>query len=586
MSVSAPKVAPLQPAEAVPRHLRRFVVEQDYSQYNVVDQAVWRFVLKHTHARLISTAHPAYHSGLSATGISLERIPSIEEMNERLARFGWGAVCVDGFLPPRAFQSFQAERILPIAGEIRTREHLVYTPAPDIIHEASGHAPILTDPVFSRYVQRMGWLGRQAFTLPSEERVYQAIYNLSEIKENPASDAAKVQQAEAELALAVKHAGEPSEAARLSRLYWWTAEYGLIGRPEAYQIYGAGLLSSLWESYSCHAASVSKRVLDETCMDVAYDITRTQPVLFVVPSFEALHGLLDRVERGMAAQVGGRYALEHATRSAEPATFEFESGARLYGVLNGFAGERTKRLQFGGSVRAVWRMGEPSIALGADLCIVAGRTLDGQGLAEWMVQGSHGASGRVQVQFAEGTSLVGRLAAQAVTGPDGAARCLQLEDVELRSPDSPPRFFREYTLLALGEFVTARAGADSDLERELSLYERTLSTEQKTPSPWRVPRVRVFAEPELRLQALYSRWERVRESAFAEQSMEIRALYAALAEYPNEWLLRLQLLQGATRMPELADLQRTLRGELERLELLFEGREPIETGLREVGHAA
>src|SRR6185295_17865334 len=84
----------------VPLELRRYVVEQDYAQYNEVDQAVWRFVLLQTYQRLQHTAHPAYRDGLAQTGISVDRIPRISEMSERLARFGWSAVCVDGFIPP------------------------------------------------------------------------------------------------------------------------------------------------------------------------------------------------------------------------------------------------------------------------------------------------------------------------------------------------------------------------------------------------------------------------------------------------------------------------------------------------------
>src|SRR5579872_4913537 len=200
----------------VPAHLRRFVVPQDYGGYDAADQAVWRFVLLQMHARLVDTAHPAYRTGLAATGISVDRIPSIEEMNDRLARFGWGAVCVDGFIPPRAFQEFQAASILPIAADIRTREHLVYTPAPDIIHEAAGHAPILPDPVFASYLRRIGELGRMAFADPQDDRVYRAIHALSELKERRTAAAHEVADAEGELAAALAEAHEPSEAARLS----------------------------------------------------------------------------------------------------------------------------------------------------------------------------------------------------------------------------------------------------------------------------------------------------------------------------------------------------------------------------------
>src|SRR5258708_10733270 len=206
------------PAPNVPPHLRRFVVEQDYAQYTAVDQAVWRFVLLQTHARLVQTAPPAYRDGLAATGISVERIPSIAEMNDRLARFGWGAVCVDGFMPPRAFQEFQASGILPVAADMRTHEHLVYTPAPDIVHEAAGHAPILPEPVFAAYLRRIGELGKKAFTVPEEDRVFRAIYALSEVKENPGASREEVASVEAELEASLAGAAEPSGAALLSRL--------------------------------------------------------------------------------------------------------------------------------------------------------------------------------------------------------------------------------------------------------------------------------------------------------------------------------------------------------------------------------
>src|SRR5438552_18796207 len=224
-----------QATSAVPPHLRRFVVEQDGAAYNAIDQAVWRFVLLQMHERLVETAHPIYREGLAATGLSVDGIPSVAEMNERMSRFGWGAVCVDGFIPPRAFQEFQACGILPIAAEIRTREHLVYTPAPDLIHEAAGHAPIRPELAFSGYLRRIGALGAQAFTVPEEDRVFQAIRALSEAKEDPALTGAEVAGAEAELVGAVAAVPVASEAARLSRLYWWTAEYGLVGRVGDYK---------------------------------------------------------------------------------------------------------------------------------------------------------------------------------------------------------------------------------------------------------------------------------------------------------------------------------------------------------------
>ena len=94
-------------------------------------------------------AHKVYFQGLLDTGISFERIPRIQEMNDILAKIGWGAVAVDGFIPPAAFMEFQAYKVLVIACDMRQIHHIEYTPAPDIVHEAAGHAPIIVDREYS-----------------------------------------------------------------------------------------------------------------------------------------------------------------------------------------------------------------------------------------------------------------------------------------------------------------------------------------------------------------------------------------------------------------------------------------------------
>jgi phenylalanine-4-hydroxylase len=340
--------------ERVPHHLRGYVLVQDYARYDEVDQQVWRYVLRRVFARLSLTAHPAYRRGLAQTGMSVDRIPRIEEMDERLSDFGWGAVCVDGFLPPRAFQEFQALGLLPINAEIRTPEHILYTPAPDILHEAAGHAPILPEPRYAEYLRRIGRIGTRAFTSQEDGRVYQAIYDLSEIKESPAATAADVARAEEALAAALAAVKEVSEASKISRLYWWTAEYGLIGNVDQYQLYGAGLLSSLGESASCHDPRVRKIPLSRTCVEVDYDITREQPQLFVARDFDHLHQVLDEVACGLAHQLGGVYALSVAQKSGEVATVELDSGAQITGrvVDVGRDADHVAWLRFDGRTRA------------------------------------------------------------------------------------------------------------------------------------------------------------------------------------------------------------------------------------------
>jgi len=320
-------------ARDIPAHLRELVVAQAYDEYSAEDQAVWRFVVEHTRRRLLHTAHEAYRDGFESAGISTEQIPRITEMSDKLGAIGWSAVCVDGFIPPRAFQDFQAHRILPIAADIRTRRHLTYTPAPDIIHEAAGHAPFLSDARYAQYLMRIGQVGGRAFSTPADEAIYEAIFTLSEIKENPAATAEQVTRAERMLAQAVAAQGEPSEAAQIARLYWWTVEYGLVGELAAPKLFGAGLLSSIGEGYFCEDPAVRKLPLSESCIDVAYDITRPQPQLFVARDFEQLADVLERVASGLSQSRGGLKGLREALRSEETATIVLASGVSISGTL-------------------------------------------------------------------------------------------------------------------------------------------------------------------------------------------------------------------------------------------------------------
>src|SRR3546814_5658600 len=88
--------------------------------------------------------------------------------------------------------------------------------------------------------------------------------------------------------------------ALLSRLHWWTVEYGLIGTPENPQIYGAGLLSSIGESVTCMKPSVKKLPYTIEAVNYPYDITKPQPTLFVTPDFENLVTFLEQIAGSMS----------------------------------------------------------------------------------------------------------------------------------------------------------------------------------------------------------------------------------------------------------------------------------------------
>jgi phenylalanine-4-hydroxylase len=315
----------------LPRHLRRFVVAQDYDAYTPRDHAVWRHILGRLTAHLRDRAHPRYLAGLDATGIELERIPRLDEMNAKLARVGWSAVAVRGFIPPAVFTELQSLRVLAIAADIRTHEHIEYTPAPDIVHESAGHAPFVADPRYAEYLQRCGEVGFRAIASAEDEAVFEAIRNLSVVKEDPTASPEDSALAEARLSAATASVRYVSESTRASRLYWWTAEYGLVGTVEEPKLYGAGLLSSIGEAVHCLTPAVRKLALTASCADVAYDITRMQPQLFVARDFDQLFEVLDEFAATLSWKRGGDHGLEEALRARTVNHLVLSGGVELSG---------------------------------------------------------------------------------------------------------------------------------------------------------------------------------------------------------------------------------------------------------------
>ena len=323
----------------LPSHLARYVVPQEYEAYTPRDQAVWRHILTRLTAHLQDKAHPSYLQGLAAAGIGLERIPRLEEMDARLARLGWRAVGVRGFIPPAVFTELQALGVLAIAADIRTHEHIDYTPAPDIVHESAGHAPILADPVYSAYVKRCGVAGFKAIASREDQAVYEAIRNLSVVKEDPASTGDDQRRAQARLTAAQAARTYVSESTRASRLYWWTAEYGLVGGLDQPRIFGAGLLSSLGEAAHCLTPAVAKLPLSPACVDQDFDITAMQPQLFVARDFQHLFEVLEAFEATLSWRIGGRHGLEEALRAGTVNHLVLASGLEVTGRVVALDGD-------------------------------------------------------------------------------------------------------------------------------------------------------------------------------------------------------------------------------------------------------
>ena len=318
---------------ALPAHLKQFIVEQHYEHYTPVDHAVWRYVMRQNYSFLKNIAYYPYIPGLKAAGLTIEKIPSLQEMNDALGKIGWGAVTVDGFIPPAAFMEYQACRVLVIAADIRQLNHIEYTPAPDIIHESAGHAPIIADKDYHQYLSYFGSIGAKAMFSAQDFELYEAIRALSILKEMPDADPNELRKAEELVAYRQENMGEPSEMALLSRLHWWTVEYGLIGTLEDPKIYGAGLLSSIGESASCMMQDVKKLWYNKYAVNYTYDITKPQPQLFVTATFQNLIDVLEQFANTMSFRVGGAYGLKKAIESRNTCTAVYSSGLQVSGTF-------------------------------------------------------------------------------------------------------------------------------------------------------------------------------------------------------------------------------------------------------------
>ena len=317
----------------LPKHLHKYIVNQSYEQYTAQNQAVWRYVMRINVNYLSKVAHSSYVEGLKKAGISIDGIPRMDGMNRILKDIGWAAVSVDGFIPPNAFMEFQAYNVLVIASEIRTIDHITYTPAPDIIHEAAGHAPIIANPEYAEYLRRFGEIGSKAISSSKDHEMYEAVRLLSILKEDPNSSQNEIIEAQKKVEFLQDNMGELSEMAQIRNLHWWTVEYGLIGDVKTSEIYGAGLLSSIGESESCLKPEVKKIPYTIEAAQKNFDITKPQPQLFVTPDFAHLSMVLEQFANTMGLRKGGLSGIHKLIDSKNLGTIELSTGLQISGIF-------------------------------------------------------------------------------------------------------------------------------------------------------------------------------------------------------------------------------------------------------------
>ena len=513
---------------ATPKHLLQFAVDQRYDDYTPVDHAVWRFIMRQNIFFLKEYAHKVYFQGLLDTGISFERIPRIQEMNDILAKIGWGAVAVDGFIHPAAFMEFQAYKVLVIACDMRQIHHIEYTPAPDIVHEAAGHAPIIVDREYSNYLQRFGEIGAKAMSSKKDFELYEAIRHLSILKEQPNSDPKKIEEATKLVEHRQKTLGEPSEMALLSRLHWWTVEYGLIGTLENPKIYGAGLLSSIGESVSCLEPHVKKIPYSIEAVKTPFDITTKQPQLFVCRDFKHLRDVLEEFASKMAYQVGGFEGINKAIECRNTATCEYSSGLQVTGVFN--------EVIVDPSNNPIYLRTTGKSALAFKDKELAGHGIDyhkdgfGSPIGNWK-QTEVAEGKKAKLEFESGIVVEGKV--DKILRRDGKLLLITFSNCRVRYGDRD-LFNPDWGTydMAVGERITSvfNGAADKDAYNQVALVpkERTI----KVPSDAK----------RKRLENLYAQVRKIRESKTGYERLG-EIWETQQAEHPADWLLSMEIFE-------------------------------------------
>ena len=217
-------------------------------EYQGDEQEVWRTV-----CRALAPLHERYAVGEFRAALAVldrpaDHVPGLDEVSQRLvARSGWRYVPAAGLVDLRTFYAALGDRIFHSTQYVRHPAMPLYTPEPDIVHEVIGHGHLLATPTFGELHRRAG------------------------------AAAARLRE---------------EESLRfLSRVFWFSLEFGVVVEDGELRAYGAGILSSSGEIAQFSAMQL--RALDLREMGTAdYDITKYQPVLYRAESVAEIEAVI------------------------------------------------------------------------------------------------------------------------------------------------------------------------------------------------------------------------------------------------------------------------------------------------------
>jgi phenylalanine-4-hydroxylase len=231
-------------------------MRQEYEKYTAEDHQVWKILFERQIKNLPPVATREYLLGIERVGFVADRIPDFEEVNRRLKPLtGWQLHVVPGLIPNREFFELMSNRNFCATTWLRTMEQLDYLQEPDMFHDVFGHIPLLTNVPLCNFLAE---LSRIALRFVENEHVIELI----------------------------------------SRVYWFTVEFGLIREEGKLRIYGAGILSSVGETrYALGDIPIRLPYNVRQLLDTPYIKEKFQEKYFVIDSYEQLYGSVDEIER-------------------------------------------------------------------------------------------------------------------------------------------------------------------------------------------------------------------------------------------------------------------------------------------------
>ncbi len=224
-----------------------YTMPQMWDQYTADDHNTWKTLFERQNAILPGRACDEYMDALVKLKIGADKIPNFEELSAILKPLtGWEIVAVPGLIPPEPFFTHLANRRFPVTYWIRKPHEMDYLEEPDLFHDLFGHVPLLSNPIFGDYIAAYGRGGLKAM--------------------------------------------QNGGINYITRLFWYSVEFGLINTPKGLRIYGAGIVSSRGESqFALDSDSPNRIGFDvKRMMQTRYVIDDYQQTYYVIDSFEQL----------------------------------------------------------------------------------------------------------------------------------------------------------------------------------------------------------------------------------------------------------------------------------------------------------